>query len=137
MKNIIIYIGASLLYLCITCDSITTREECSRITKIEVFSIGFPNVNFPITQSEKDIRSNLTRVITDDKKLDEIEKLVFALQSCEDESYELGSIMGVCDIHCEGKGKYTLIYDKFMVVIGSNIYCAEDNLINKLFEVNR
>jgi len=117
----------------ISCTRVIDRKNCEKIEKIEVFSSGFPNINFPIKQSELDVRKNLQGEILDNERLETIKQLIFKLRECKEEKNYLGSIIGVCDIYCENGGKYTLIYDRFSIVIGGEFFCIDDDLISELF----
>lgn len=116
-----------------SCTSLIKPKDCEELEKIEVFSVGYPNLTFAIRQSESDVRKNQQKVISDGTKLRRIEYLIKKLGKCEDKDKRLGSIMGVCDFYCKDGKKYTLLYDSFFTTINNSFYCNDTILIKELF----
>lgn len=132
MKSLSIMVFLILETFFFSCNRIINHKEC-KINKIEVFSVGFPNIIFPIDQYEKDVRKNPRGLILDKKRLEKIEMLILNLKDCKQEKDYIGSIMGVCDVYCKDSKKYTILYDQFSLIINENFYCVNNELLDELF----
>lgn len=115
-----------------SCNSEIDHSSCQEVTKIEVFSLGFPNITLAGALSEKEVRKNLDRVILDRASLKKIESLVDNLSCIDTEEKWSDDIMVVCDFYCKGGGKYTLLYNSFVVKINDNFYCSGYDLVDEL-----
>lgn len=117
-----------------SCSNKNYKEKCKDLIEAKVFSSGFPNINFPIKQQERDVRKNAQGVILKKERLNRISALISNLETCSPEGKELlGSINGVCDFRCQKGRGFTLLYDRFSIRINDDVYCVNHELINELF----
>jgi len=133
MRLLVLFLFSTFVF---SCKSPIEPKNCKKIDRIEVYSIGYPNLTFSIKQTEEAVRTNLQGAITNDTHLNRIMDLVGKMQNCDNNDKELVSIVGVADFYCDNGEKFTLIYDSYSTKINDKFYCKTEKLIKELFEGN-